>query len=51
MKEKKLWQCKVVCENLEVARKELKYKKGEDHYYARQIVATTVVSTQNNSSM
>jgi hypothetical protein len=50
-KEKKLQQCEVICENLEATWKELKYRKGKDHYYAHHIVATTIIFTQNNSSM
>jgi hypothetical protein len=50
VKEKKLLQCEAICENLEVAWKELKYGNGKDHYYALHVVATTFVSTHSNSS-
>ncbi len=43
MNEKKLWQWEAICENLEVAWKDLKYKKGKDHYHVHHIVATIVV--------
>jgi hypothetical protein len=50
VKEKKLQQCEVICENLEATWKELKYGKGKDHYYARHIVAIAIIYTQNSSS-
>lgn len=50
MNEKKLWQCEAICENLEVAWKDLKYKKGKDHHHVHHIIAIIVVYAQSNSS-
>jgi len=50
VKEKKLLQHEEICENIEATWKELKYGNGKDHYYARHIVATTVVSARSSSS-
>jgi hypothetical protein len=51
VKVKKLQQCEAICENLEATWKELKYKKGKDHYYSCHIIATMVVSTKSSSNM
>ncbi len=51
VKEKKLWQCEAICENIGATWKDLKYGKGKDYYYACHVVALAIVSTQSNSNI
>ncbi len=41
----------IICENIGATWKDLKYGKWKDHYYARHVVPTAVVSTQSNSNI
>jgi hypothetical protein len=51
MNEKKKCQCEAICENLKSVQRELKYRKGKDHYSAHHSVVAVGVSRPSSSSI
>ena len=48
VKDKKLYQCELLCNNLKLAYDEVQYGKGCDHYSMHNVIVAAIVSVHNS---